>query len=276
MQMKRVTSRDGTTISYERYGEGPPLVLVHGSFSDHETNWTYVKPLLAERFTVYAIARRGRGETAATTGHSVADEVADVAAVVQAVGEPVYLLGHSHGAHCALDAAAQAPERVAKLVLYEPPWPEQIVGGGVLERLEAFARPADWSALVETFLTDGLRVPAEDVAALRASPDWAPWIDDAPATLGDLRALARKTVTPERYRALAMPTLLLTGSESLNELYLTDALAANLPDARVVTLEGQAHEGMTTAPALFADVVTRFLVGEVAERRPQGAPVRAV
>ena len=59
-----------------------------------------------------------------------------------------------------------------------------------------------------------------------------------------------------------MPVLLLVGSESPRELYVTDALAANLPDVRVVPLEGQAHEGMTTAPELFVATVARFLAGE--------------
>lgn len=135
--MERVLSRDGTMISYDRYGEGPPLVLVHGGFSDHDTNWAYVKPLLRDRFTVYAIARRGRGETEATDGHSVEDEVADVAAVVEAAGDSVFLLGHSYGALCALNAAALVPERIAKLVLYEAPWPE-IVSADVVARLETF------------------------------------------------------------------------------------------------------------------------------------------
>jgi hypothetical protein len=36
------------------------LVLVHGSFSDHNSNWEFVKPLFEKQFTVYAVARRGR------------------------------------------------------------------------------------------------------------------------------------------------------------------------------------------------------------------------
>jgi pimeloyl-ACP methyl ester carboxylesterase len=60
--MQRITSPLGTTVSYEKYGGGPPLVLVHGSFSDHNTNWQSVKTLFEKQFTVYAIARRGRGD----------------------------------------------------------------------------------------------------------------------------------------------------------------------------------------------------------------------
>jgi hypothetical protein len=57
-----------------------------------------------------------------------------------------------------------------------------------------------------------------------------------------------------------MPVLLQIGSESPRDLYATDALAAVLPNARIEALAGQAHEGMTTAPALYADAITRFLL----------------
>src|SRR5262245_21626034 len=96
---------DGTTVSFDKFGSGPPLVLVHGSFTDNHTNWEFVKPILRDRFTIYAIARRGRGQTDATEGHSLEDEANDVVAVMRAVAEPVFLLGHSYGAHCSLAAA---------------------------------------------------------------------------------------------------------------------------------------------------------------------------
>jgi pimeloyl-ACP methyl ester carboxylesterase len=57
-----------------------------------------------------------------------------------------------------------------------------------------------------------------------------------------------------------MPALLLIGSESPREIYLTDELAAVLPDVRIRELAGQAHEGMTTAPALFVDAIAEFLL----------------
>jgi pimeloyl-ACP methyl ester carboxylesterase len=72
--MQRIESTDGTTVSYAKYGSGPPLVLVHGGFSDHITNWQECKSLLERRFTVYAIARRGRGETSAAHDRTPAFE----------------------------------------------------------------------------------------------------------------------------------------------------------------------------------------------------------
>jgi len=257
--MQRIPSLAGVTVSYDRYGSGPPLVLVHGAFSDHRTNWEFVKPLLETRFTVYAIARRGRGETDTTEGHRLEDEGRDVVAVIQSVGEPVFLLGHSYGAHTALAAATMAPARVSKLVLYEPAWPHA-VAKDALARLEGLARAGDWDGLALTFFRDTLSVPAGELDALRATALWPPIVADARASLGDLRALVRYDFRAERFRDLRLPVLLQIGTESPRDLYVTDALAAVLPDVRIEELPGQAHEGMTTAPEMYARAVTRFLL----------------
>lgn len=254
--MERVRTGEGIEISFERYGAGPPLVLVHGSFSDHATNWQEIRAQLADRYTVHAVARRGRGETPATQGHGVLDEARDVAAVLETLPD-AFLLGHSYGAQTALAAAALAPAHVRTLVLYEPPYPS--LASGIRPRLEALAERGDWDGLVETFMRDGLEVPAAEVAEIKASPFWHVWTADAPATLGDLRALATYAFDPERFRTLAMPVVFLVGSESPRALYATDALAAVLPQARVVTLEGQAHEGMTNAPEQFVATLDRIL-----------------
>jgi pimeloyl-ACP methyl ester carboxylesterase len=181
--MRRINSPARVTLSYDKYGDGPPLVLVHGGFSDHRTNWEFVKPLFERQFTVHAVARRGRGETDATEGHSLEDEGADVAALVESIGEPVFLLGHSYGAQAALAAAAQVPDRVRKLALYEPPWP-RLFGGEALARLEGLARDGRWDDFAVTFFRDSLRVPVEELDELRATELWPPIIADAQATLG--------------------------------------------------------------------------------------------
>ena len=49
--MHRVRSPAGITVSYDRYGSGPGILLVHGAFSDHRTNWEFVREPLENRFT---------------------------------------------------------------------------------------------------------------------------------------------------------------------------------------------------------------------------------
>jgi pimeloyl-ACP methyl ester carboxylesterase len=255
-----IKAPSGVTISYERYGKGPPLVLVHGSFSDHRTNWAFVAPLLAAQFTVYAVARRGRGLTDASEGHSLEDEAADTVALIRSIGGLVSLLGHSYGAQVALAAAAQMPAPVRKLVLYEAPW-QHLMDDATVTRLEPFADAGDWDSFAFAFFRDALAVPVKELNALRASELWPPIVADAKASLGDMRALNRYRFEAERFRGLQMPVLLQTGSESPREFYVTDALAAVLADVRVETLDGQAHEGMTTAPEQYAAAVSQFLRG---------------
>jgi pimeloyl-ACP methyl ester carboxylesterase len=232
---------------------------VHGAFSDHITNWEFVKPLLEAQFTVYAVARRGRGLTDATEGHSLEDERDDVIAVIRTIEEPVFLLGHSYGAQVALAAAASVPERVRKLVLYEGAWPS-LVAERALTPLESLAQVGDWEGFSMSFFHDVLTVPMHELEALRATDLWAPIIADAPASLRDLRALSKYDFDAMRFRGLRTPAMLQIGTESPRSFYVTDALAAALPNARIGELHGQAHEGMTTAPALYAEQVSRFLL----------------
>jgi pimeloyl-ACP methyl ester carboxylesterase len=257
--MQRIISPAGATVSYHKCGSGPPLVLVHGSFSNHKTNWALVKPLLAKQFTVYAIARRGRGETDATEGHSVEDEGGDIAALIESIDKPVFLLGHSYGAQAALASVAKVPNRACKLVLYEPPWP-RVIGMKVLARLEVLAKASNWDDFAVTFFRDALSVPVEELDELRTTELWPPIIADAEASLGDLRALSKYDFDPERFCELRVPVMLQIGTDSPRGLYVTDALAAVLPDVRIEELPGQAHEGMTTAPKLYAEAVSRFLL----------------
>jgi pimeloyl-ACP methyl ester carboxylesterase len=60
--MQTVTSADGSRIAFELSGAGPPLVFVHGGWDDH-TAWRLVLPMLAQRFTIYAMDRRGCGQS---------------------------------------------------------------------------------------------------------------------------------------------------------------------------------------------------------------------
>ena len=67
------------------------------------------------------------------------------------------------------------------------------------------------------------------------------------------------TFKPSSFRELRVPVMLQIGTESPRDLYVTDVLAAVLPD--VQELPGQAHEGMTTAPKMYAESVSRFCFG---------------
>ena len=93
-----VKSGDSGSIAVWVEGEGPPLVLVHGSVSDHTLNAPLARELRDE-FAIFAMDRRGFGASHDDTGYSAEREFGDVAAVANAVaartGEPVVLFGSS-------------------------------------------------------------------------------------------------------------------------------------------------------------------------------------
>ncbi len=254
----QISRPDATAVCFERYGTGPALVLVHGSFSDHRSNWAAVKPLLARHFQVHAVARRGRGETPATRGHSLADEGADLAAVIRAIPEPVCLLGHSYGARVALEAAATVADQVRHLVLYEPPHATS-TPAALFARLRRLGEASRWEVFTETFFREGLGLPADELAQMQAGAAWESIVADAPATLEDLRALAESRFDPAACRALHMPVLLQVGTQSPRHLFITDALAGVLAQGRIAALEGQGHEGMHTAPEQYVQSLLDFL-----------------
>ena len=95
--VEHVTSADGTHIAYVKAGYGPPLVLVHGTAAAH-WSFRFLVPLLIERFTVYTVDRRGRGESGDAAEYAIEREFADVVAVVDSIAEPASVFGHSFGA----------------------------------------------------------------------------------------------------------------------------------------------------------------------------------
>jgi pimeloyl-ACP methyl ester carboxylesterase len=117
---------DTGTVSIH-YAEGPsggkPMVLLHGVTG----RWQHFLSNLPEfsfRYHTYALDLRGHGKSGRTPGaYRIENYAQDVVAFLhQRVAEPAILLGHSLGAMTAIQAAADAPERVAAVVLEDPPF----------------------------------------------------------------------------------------------------------------------------------------------------------
>ena len=254
-----VTSSDGTRIGYRRSGEGPPLVLVHGSAADH-SRWAPVLPALGDHFTLYAVDRRGRGESGDRVEYAIEREFEDVAAVVDSIHEPASLFGHSYGATLALGAALLA-RNLHKLILYEPAPGISGVPSEDVERIEDLvARDEREEALVYAFRSFGFT--PEELEQIQTSPTWSARVAAAHTLAREIRAEEAYRIDPDRFRELATPVLLLVGEESPNWAHEgTERIRAVLPDAQVSTLRGQGHVAITTAPELVADEVARFLSG---------------
>lgn len=117
--MVRFVDVDGAQVAYRVDGEGPGLVLVHGTGGNADTNWSHLVPVLARRWTVVRPNYSGSGETPDAGGALTADALAaQVVAAAKAAGAaPFDLVGFSLGAAVAIRLAADYPSLVRKVVL---------------------------------------------------------------------------------------------------------------------------------------------------------------
>ncbi len=260
-KLEKVTSTDGTQLACWVSGEGPPLLMIHGTTADH-TSWRFVLPALQEQFTVYAVDRRGRGDSGDAAVYTIGQEYEDTAAMVDSIGGSVNVLGHSYGAHLAAEAALLT-HKVRRLVLYEPPLghgtDEQ---PGIITRLEGLIERGERDAALETVLREIAGMSPKDIEQVRSSPVWPLRIAAVHTVPRELKADRDYTFRPERFRDMRSPTLLLLGSESPSYARTgTEAIAAALPGARIIRMPGQGHYAMVSAPELFTREVIRFLEG---------------
>ncbi len=102
--MKKVHSKDGTPIAFDRSGEGPALILVGGAIGAR-ADAASVAASLSPYFTVYAYDRRGRGDSGDTQPYAPEREVEDIQALIDEAGGSAFVFGHSSGAILALEAA---------------------------------------------------------------------------------------------------------------------------------------------------------------------------
>jgi pimeloyl-ACP methyl ester carboxylesterase len=272
-----VRSADGTPLAVWVEGEGPALVLVHGSMCDH----TAFDPLVAElrgTMTAFAMDRRGFGASGDGAGYTIEREFEDVAAVVEAVaaraGGPVALCGHSYGAGCAMGGAALT-DAFRHLVLYEPglgiPYP-----AGSIEEVEAALAAGDAETALLLVLVGIVGMTDEEVASLRSGPRWPTMLASAPTVPRECRAEDGWTYRPGVFDRISAPTLLLAGTESHPVLKeATGRALAAIPGARVEVLDGHGHLAYRGDPALVAAVIRAFVSGSAAasDARP-GARTR--
>src|SRR5215217_4192504 len=106
--MEKVTSKDGTTIVFERFGKGPAVVLVGGILGDRSQQ-APLAALLADHFTVFNYDRRGHGESGDTPPYAVEREIEDLEAMIKEAGGSAFVYGTSGCAVLALEAAAHGP-----------------------------------------------------------------------------------------------------------------------------------------------------------------------
>jgi len=245
--MSTATSADGTIIDYDAYGEGPTVILIGGATQhraiDQRTT-EIAKQLAAEGFTAVDYDRRGRDRSGDTPPWSLAREVEDIAALIEATGAPATLYTSSSGATIAL-AAVTAGLDVSALALYEPPY---FAGSDRTEQITTLERMLNAGQLDEATrynMTALIGLPATAVEEIAQAPWWPGLVAVAPTLIYDHKALHDIETDPDwrsRWAAVTVPTVVYSGDQTFPGLpEAADAVAAALPNAQRQVLSGQDH-----------------------------------
>jgi pimeloyl-ACP methyl ester carboxylesterase len=211
--------------------------------------------------------RRGRGASGDAPDYELAREYEDVAAVVDAAAEasgaPVDLYGHSHGGIVAFGAATLT-SKIRRLVLYEG-WPVPnpevyALPRGLEDRMEGLLAAGDRDAVVETIFRELELMSDEDMHAFKAAPSWPGRVAAAHTITREVRAETTARLDPALAARITVPVLLLTGEHSSDPSKADiEAVAAALPDVRIVVIDGQEHVADVLVPEVFTEHVLAFL-----------------
>jgi pimeloyl-ACP methyl ester carboxylesterase len=252
--MNSVTSKDGTSIAYDRQGSGPAVILVTGGLDDGAEN-TPLATELAARYTAYNYNRRGRGESGDAPPSAVEREIEDIEALIAEAGGSAHLYGVSSGGALVLEAAA-AGLAVDRLAMYEVPYS---IGEEAVQRWREYVERLE-PALAEGRRGDALELfmrvagsSDEDIAWAKSSPHWAGGEALAHTLAYEAVVLGDGKPPTNRLAKITQPALVATGGG--NEFFeqAADAIAAGVPRAERRILEGQGHVVDPKALALVLD-----------------------
>lgn len=211
---------NGIEMYYEKYGQGRPLMLVHGNSQDHR----YFKDsiwLLRRYFTVYVIDSRGHGLSTKVDELHYSDMADDNVAFLEALDlRDVVYFGHSDGGITGL-LSAMKTDRISLLL----PGGANMTPGAV----------AGW-----------LRLAVKAIYAITKDPKM-------------LLMLKEPHITPEELATIKTPTVVIAGSKDLINEKETRLIADSIPGAKLRILEGESHVSYVENGSKFADLILEIV-----------------
>ncbi len=244
--MKTVISKDGTSIVYEKFGSGEPLILIDGALCYRSFGpMPKFAPLLAKHFTVFMYDRRGRGDSTDMKPYSVDREVEDMEALINEAGGSAFLLGLSSGAGLAIRAAEKGL-KIKKMALYEPPFVRDKNSSELPvdheAELKKILATGNRSKAVKYFMVTMVGAPAIAAFIMQLMPMWKKLKGVAHTLPYDSAIMGDWSVPEEKISSIKIPTLIAGGGKSPATLRNpVELIAKLLPNGTLKILEGQTH-----------------------------------
>ncbi|HEY0159985.1 MAG TPA: alpha/beta fold hydrolase [Thermoanaerobaculia bacterium] len=272
-----ITTTDGVRLRYRKTGRGPVLV------APFDLLLFDAMKQFADIATVITYDMRNRGRSGRTDKTTIEHDVQDLEAVrAHFNAEKFTPVGYSYLGKMVMLYAAAHPERVRRIIQLGPagntPMKSQVTDHGIpaddlanWQKLQAEGAEAktpreyclaQWNALRYVLVgnpKNAARVQIEPMCALETE-----WPANVDAHFGRLLpTLDARVLTPEELQKIAVPVLTIHGTKDRNAAYAGGrAWAAQLPDGRLVMLEGAAHAMWLDDPVATFSAMRAFLRGE--------------
>lgn len=268
----------GAQVAYSDRGTGEPIVLIHCSSASGK-EWRSLCETLGRRFRPIAPDQWGCGRSDPWMGcgsFSLAEEAAPILRIIDRIGAPVHLVGHSYGGAVALRVARKRPQVIRSLTLVEPSLFHLLRQGGAAEQ-GLFREIADVAGAVKEAVTTGdyWGGMARFVDYWSGEGGWSTMSHEARVKMSqrlakvvlDFRALFDEPATLEDYGTLAHRTLILCGEHSPGpSRRIVEMLATVMPRAHIKRILGAGHMSPVTHPddvnTAIRDHVCRATAGE--------------
>jgi len=248
--MSTVTSKDGTTIAYDKTGTGPALVFVDGALNSRAMSLAApIAKAMSQRFTVYTYDRRGRGESGDTQPWTLEREIEDLEALIDAAGGSAYVLGLSSGALLALEGAQKLGGKVKKLAVYEAPMildnSRPPLGQPALAEVKKLIAAGRRDDAIKFFMK-AVDTPRFMIFLMRLMPTWKTVRSYAHTLVYDFEIASPyqkgAPLPKSQWATVTVPTWVGVGGKSFTWMKNAQkALAATLPNASLHELPGQTH-----------------------------------
>jgi len=241
-QAGETVALNGAEIYYEEYGEGDPLLLLHGGLGNGDYFVNQI-PAIAERFRVIVVDSRGHGRSSFDEKPISYELMAsDVLGLMDHLGiDKADLVGWSDGGIIGLEIAIHNPERLNRVVAYGANFDPTGV------RLD-IGDNAYFNAFIEA--------ASEDYQVNSPAPErWDEFLNN----IGTMWA-TEPNYTEEQLRAITTPFLILDGAEEeAIDLNQTKLMALLIPGAELEIMPDTGHFAMFEQPAAFNEIVLEFL-----------------
>jgi len=229
----------------EKWGEGTPVVLVHGSLATGTDEWQAQRPLADQGFQLLVFDRRGYGRSPAARDEDFLRDAEDIADLM---GDGAHLVGHSYGGLGVLFAAARRPEATLSVTLLEPAAFGLGQHDSAARALEAEVRELlDQDLPDEEWVTRFLKIVGSDPDALSAELIAAA-VSLAPVCRNG-RPIWESQLPFAALASAAFPKVVVSGGHSAGFDAICDDLAERIGGSRMV-VEGAGHEIQFAGPPL--------------------------